>query len=44
MFQCAGLTRTFSSLYSIALDQADKMNLKDIVDGMPERQTQALAP
>jgi hypothetical protein len=44
MFQCAGLTRTFSSLYSIALDQADKMNLKDIVDGMPERQTQGLAP
>jgi hypothetical protein len=44
MFQCAGLTRTFSSSYSIAPDQADKMNLKDIVDGMPERQTQALAP
>jgi hypothetical protein len=44
MFQCTGLTRTFSSLYSIAPDQADKMNLKDMVDGMPERQTQALAP
>jgi len=44
MSQCTGLAHTFSSLYSIAPDQADKMNLKDIVDGMPERQTQALAP